>query len=412
MTYIAVDPHDPLIARDGRPFGLGANNRMRCADWLYPSVLAGSVRTVLGKATARDGEAFSKENVTLLKEVAIAGPLPFVNRTIYLPAPADCVWFKEEGMLAGYRSGLLMRGGGGGETEPGFEPGEGCDIPHQGLVPVVAPQREDAERSKPASVAPRYWSVDRMAAWLAEDGAAKTPLKISAQPAKWEGYLQDFEREQRTHVRIDPATGRAQDGDLYSTCALVLRQRNSMEEIGLAARVEAPMGSPYFDVGKNIRGWHSVGGERRLAWFDVDESLHDAWMLSREKSDELSKAVASARGLRMVMATHAIFRRGWLPGWLNPENLTGEPPFGHGLVLRLRAAAVGRWIPISGWNLERGQTGPKPVRRMVPAGSVYYFEVEKGDAAAFLSDLWLQSVCDHEQDRRDGFGLAVWGAWQ
>jgi CRISPR-associated protein Cmr3 len=46
----------------------------------------------------------------------------------------------------------------------------------------------------------------------------------------------------------------------------------------------------------------------------------------------------------------------------------------------------------------------------VPAGSIYFFEVRQGDGAA-LADRWLQSVCDDEQDRRDGFGLAVWGTW-
>jgi CRISPR-associated protein Cmr3 len=41
---------------------------------------------------------------------------------------------------------------------------------------------------------------------------------------------------------------------------------------------------------------------------------------------------------------------------------------------------------------------------------MYFFEVTSGDPAV-LSECWLESVADEEQDRRDGFGLAVWGIW-
>jgi len=79
--------------------------------------------------------------------------------------------------------------------------------------------------------------------------------------------------------------------------------------------------------------------------------------------------------------------------------------------LNLVSACTGRWKPISGWSLEKGRRGPKPIRRLVPAGSVYFFEVLEGDASALAKNLWLRSVCDDEQDRRDGFGLALWGIW-
>jgi CRISPR-associated protein Cmr3 len=45
---------------------------------------------------------------------------------------------------------------------------------------------------------------------------------------------------------------------------------------------------------------------------------------------------------------------------------------------------------------------------MVPAGSVYFFELLEGDPSAVLES-WLRPVSDNEQDRKDGFGLALWG---
>jgi CRISPR-associated protein Cmr3 len=47
---------------------------------------------------------------------------------------------------------------------------------------------------------------------------------------------------------------------------------------------------------------------------------------------------------------------------------------------------------------------------MVPAGSVYFFEIEGGNPSDLLES-WLRPVSDNEQDRKDGFGLALWGVW-
>jgi CRISPR-associated protein Cmr3 len=49
---------------------------------------------------------------------------------------------------------------------------------------------------------------------------------------------------------------------------------------------------------------------------------------------------------------------------------------------------------------------------MVPAGATYFFEaIGEGPLAQITNNLWLRSVCDKEQDRLDGFGLALWGLW-
>ena len=45
--FLTIHPHDPVIVRDARPFRFG--NRCDPLDWPYPSVLAGSVRTMTAK---------------------------------------------------------------------------------------------------------------------------------------------------------------------------------------------------------------------------------------------------------------------------------------------------------------------------------------------------------------------------
>jgi CRISPR-associated protein Cmr3 len=110
----------------------------------------------------------------------------------------------------------------------------------------------------------------------------------------------------------------------------------------------------------------------------------------------------------MQLVTPALFSDGWKPGWLGSD-LAGSPPPAYGLVLRLVAVAAQRREAVSGWDYEKRQ--PKAVRWLVPAGSVYFFEVVAGEPAALGAAMWLAPVCDLLQDRLDGYGLAVWGVW-
>ena len=68
----------------------------------------------------------------------------------------------------------------------------------------------------------------------------------------------------------------------------------------------------------------------------------------------------------------------------------------------LVAAAMGEWLPVSGWNKAAGM--PKPTRFAVPAGSVYYLE----GGAEFLSD---DCLSDSPDDRMQGWGCIARGVW-
>jgi CRISPR-associated protein Cmr3 len=50
---------------------------------------------------------------------------------------------------------------------------------------------------------------------------------------------------------------------------------------------------------------------------------------------------------------------------------------------------------------------------MAPAGSVYWLTLNGSKAAIrdWATRHWMQSISDSEQDRKDGFGLAVLGTW-
>ncbi len=86
-TYIELKAHDPIVARDGRPFGVG--QRMKSLDWPYPSVLAGSMRTMPGKM---NGGFLGKEADTLIKNllnICIDGPFLLKDNRNYSASLAE-----------------------------------------------------------------------------------------------------------------------------------------------------------------------------------------------------------------------------------------------------------------------------------------------------------------------------------
>lgn len=393
--YLSITPHDPLIARDARPFGLGIN--MKSLDWPYPSVLAGSMRTMIGKM---NGGSFDKMTVEKLKNMSIAGPLPLYNGSIYLPAPADIL---VEEQKDGTRLSHAVR-------PKKMRDEEGCNLPNKNLWPATVPDSVKDD-FKPAAIAP-FWSTEKMTAWLADDDSP-TPFEAPPDPENMEdreGYLDFPSKEPRPHVKIKRESGTAEDEMLFRTIGLDF----GVKGVQIAARMD-----PGELAWKN--SFHPLGGERRLAYWEVDTD--PGWGCP----SRIQEALAKKKYLRMVVATPAIFSNGWLPGWLDPKTLEGHPPLwpdkktpdpssekSSGPTLRLRSACVGRWKPLSGWSLDRtngAKPGPKPIRRVVPAGSVYFFEVTDGDPADLAENLWLRPVSDKTQDRLDGFGLTLWGVW-
>jgi CRISPR-associated protein Cmr3 len=384
IATIELTCRDPIVSRDGRPFGRNQGSRMRSLTWPMPSVVTGSLRTALGKAAER---VFSEATANELRQVAIGGVFPTVEGQLYLPAPDDCV-VREDGRAFSARP-------------EGIRDGAGCDWPIDGLQPVMLPLDENEPDFKPKD-GPAWWPIDRLADWL-----VKPEVQFDHK------FLKAPETEERTHVQLDPDRGANQDGMLFTTSALNLthlpRYQADPEAAGLAGKfaairlvTRAAADGWAGEAISELNTLHPLGGERRLVHWKTAEA--DLW-----KCPEMIKqALGKSKRVRMVLATPAIFAGGWKPGWLK-EGLTGSP-FEGGPRLSLVGFTIKRWRAVSGWSLAEPR-GPKPVKRIVPAGGVYFFEVDGDENAAGLVDHWLRPVSDDEQDRRDGFGLTVWGTW-
>ena len=403
--FLQLTAHDPIVARDGRPFGVGQGNRMKVLGWPYPSVVAGSFRTALVKAT--EGRDFTGKTPQKLMEIPVAGVFPVTDGAVgelYLPAPTDCVvqetWREVDGKK---------------ETDyvahpavpADMKPGEGCDWPDElSLRPVVIAREGDF---KPAS-GPAWWPARRLADWLTGKAIAFDRT-----------FLSPAVLQLRDHVKLDADTGAAAESQLFATAGLSLTHlpRFGVKEgqraekytgITLSARVEADG----WNV-STLNMLHPLGGERRLVHWQANGNA-DLWSCP----GDVEIALAGTTRIRMVLATPALFKHGWRPNWIDQKTLTGRPDWWpEGPNLTLVGLSIARWKAISGWSMQpqndpdypakKIKPGPKPMRRLVPAGGVYFFKTS--DNPTPLAKEWLQPVSDDLQDRKDGFGLAVWGTW-
>lgn len=378
-TYL-IRPQAPLVFRTGRPFG--ATGGGETLPFPLPGTVAGALRTAWAEQQPqRPDYAALRERLCAAE---VAGPLAAViaadgHVEPLLPRPADALY------LGSGKDMQLWR------LQPHELPQDsGCDLP-DGLLPVLLDPA--APKGKPSKEAPAFWRAPVLAEWLAGNKPAG--------PAAQHG-IRALPVESRTHVALRADTWASDAGRLFQSAGLDFGARRD-EAGGWQAESYALLARSSLDLDPALR---RLGGEGRLAHI----APSSIWP---QPPAGLFDAIAETRRLRLVLATPALFAGGWRPAWLD-DRLEGSPPDRPGLRLKLRAAAVERWQAVSGWDMAAGKGGkggqPRAVRRLVPAGAVYWFDLLEGDAGA-LAALWLTPLADDPQDCRDGYGLALPGCW-
>ncbi len=417
---LQVQPLDPIMVRDGRPFDKTPGIRAHTLSDVTPSVLAGTVRTMLAKR--RQAQCGSSSPLNHFSKLPVLGPLYRWRGSLYYPMPQDIELFEENGKIGAHKVMPINPDSIRSQGHGVFGVGTDGRLDDKLWLP------KGAGKNKALKNAPAYVSAGWMRRWLSgslsENEAARQieewleGIKVQgkkpavyiegAQVAAEEAplFLPAFPRQERTHTEIDEHRRTAKDEHLYSTESLVFPDGLTLEaEVELSAEEEGWTGE--------LSELHTLGGERRLVHFSQAADEQASW----DYPDEIKQSLTGAGYVRMVLATPAFFRKGWLPGWLD-EHLESKPEWGADIKLKLLWACVPRWQPVSGWSYSQQKgSNEKAIRRMVPAGSVYFFQVMEGDASRLAETCWLRSVSDANRrkgafDKEDGFGLALWGRWE
>lgn len=418
---VSIQPRDPLVLRDARPFSADPGAHAFALPFPLPRTVAGAVRTALGSSQGLDWN--DRDAISRANRIKVHGPLLAAQREagggwdVYVPAPRDAVFFRPKDDATEIATMLLrpMDDVDGGTDGPAPPPG-----PNEAYARAMAntdlKPLSVTEEAKPARDLPAWWSLNDTARWLTS--VAPAPAMVAIDDGHTVAGLGTIPLDSRIHVSIDRETSANVDGSLFTTEGRTFPQLPGFGSPGLAllARVTsefAPAGSEHLI---------HLGGERRIASLSVDPPGL-AWP---DATDHLpSEAeVAKARGLRLQLVTPAIFSHGWLPGWLESGVIPGSK--GMKAQVTLKGAAIERRIPVSGWRLAARRhgngpahpPGPRATRYAVPAGGVYFFSFRDTARIRDIAwwhelwrHLWLRPVSDYAIDNDSGFGLALPGLW-
>ena len=371
MQHYLLRPGAPLVFGTGRPldFGLGGES----LAYPFPSTVAGAIRAAAAVAEGKPPDPYFECGSIALGHSALVQLDPnLAPRELLFARPADAVFI----------GGRLLA------LKPYDTPPD-CwtDLP----VGLRALELSEPVDAKPDSAEP-WWTRTKMQAWLASTAntaAEKFKDERGPRPAE------------RTHVVIEAnAAGGAEQGGLF---------RTSGEDFGPGGAggghaIWLETGCAGLDgLGRRL------GGEGRLVRIEL---LQQA--LSLPTSPEMNDS--DKRRVRFVLMTPALFERGgWFPDWMCGSVEAGLPQDratrlesatvpGTNVKVRLVAAAIGRAQSYSGWQKNEQGAGPGQPWRVVPAGSVYWFDVLAGDAAAMHG----RSLCEGRW-LNDGWGYGVIG---
>jgi len=408
-TWI-IEPRDPFIARDGKPFSAIPGTRASSLPFPFPSTTTGGVRT---RAGLRNG-VFDTNLISAVKNIGVRGPLLVEldndGRIIewLLPAPSDALLLEAEGSVASLSTNAKA-------VVKCLAPSDGyqdlTNLP-AGLSPVFMAVRDPR---KPLGNSPRYWRWKKFEEWLLNPKDDEVSLAALGHNGPT--------NEDRTHLKVEHDSQTAEEGALFQTRGLEFTQQSNEEKLSTATRLAIAIATDANDrladkTSGVVEGLSPLGGERRLVcWRESSLLPPTEDVLAMKCPQRIREAIRADAACRLVLLTPAYFERGCIPTWLTQSR--------HGCTPSLKAVATGRAQIISGWDFERVAGDPKrkygrpkPTRRLTPAGAVLFLKLDGTPAAIedWVNSMWMKCVSDddnqfHLTPRLDGFGLAILGKW-
>lgn len=399
LQAFELSPVDTLFFRDARPMQAGAGSGGHGANWPMPTVMHEAIRTKLlclaGELSADKKKTHKKtgtkcprvKNVAsdLFRSLRTVGPFPLRDSQLYMATPSDIVPGKEKVSI----------------FAPVLNPGGATNLPYSWMKPV-------ASRAGPTKETLPVWvTLEFFRQYLNSTGQMERPESVNL-----------YETEHRIGIKIDHATGTAEDRKLFPSEHLRLVCGTRIWFTATLSQRDDQYNPVPIEhlVGNCI----PLGGESRLARLFEGRS---------DMLDTLTENKPRRMRIKWVTVTPAVFCGGWRPNWIEPEEgrvmlrdgdtrrlgsedreswrrrIRSFPP----ATAKLVAARIPKPIHFSGWDVV--SKGPKHTMLAVPAGAVYYFEAgSEQDAETLVQALHCRTHSDFFGEK--GMGLGFCGTWE
>lgn len=362
---LRLEALDTIFFRDGKPFNKDGDNWVNSMFPPAPSVFYGALRSTY---FAENISLFTKANKDddPTKNFKIKGVFIQVERTVYFPLPLDLVKNKDQNKVV---FPLVLH-------ENSFV----SNCPTEMVLKPPADER-----------------VENIEEGLLDDISLNSYLSGNNQELPFRRLSEFITHEPRVGIGLNYTTGTAREGLLYRA-GMIRTETSYLSDKGpnISKTRKLRIILDYEGLLLPFRGLMKVGGESKAMAYEhcVDEEIQDL---------NIDRSRIKGKRFKVYLATPAKFSNGWLPGWIDERTLTGTY---KGTLLKLLTAAIGRYVPIGGFDMKEKR--PKPMFRAVPAGSVYYFEVLDGsDLVEVINKFHYVNISDF--DGQQGFGLAFAG---
>lgn len=385
-----LSPHDPLVLGTGRRLPATLPDVTHVLP--LPATLSGAVRARFVGGANDVGQDEAKR---LLDEVTVRGPWLQRGQTVLVRAPLHVRAHGPEPARHVVYPTL--------ET---LAEGEGV------LLPENAPPIGALTWNLPAGV--------HKGAALDEFVSLDTACELLLRARETLGCPEKpVEREGRVHVTINAASQTAEPAALYSSPGV-----RYADDVTIGVEVTSTREQP-------LERLFVLGGESRVVarreggGFPGFEAVQDDYVEAR------ARRKGETPGLLLMLVTPASFSTqegdtgaGWAPPWLLRD---GRVEGLDNVQLELAAVATDRFVPVSTWSLAHRANNKvlgvqRAVRRLVPAGMVYFLRV-KGDEEAWLracERFWWQPIDETTPGNpdallaaphQDGYGMVIPGLW-
>lgn len=383
---INIKPVDALFFRDSKPFGRGSEHFAKSIFPPFPQTLYGALRTKVLEELNCDYEEFKKGNLVFKNQELISkigyekikneigtkdesgefelkGPFLLKNdEEIYLKLPIDVKIIDNENSKQIKIMHPFNWNNYGIET----------DFTSLNNYPYII-------TDKPVKDVDGYVSFKR----FVDSYLLGEEIKIEdIKKAK-----DIFDYEMRVGIGIDSEKNKNKEGLLYTIGLVKLNKGWS-----LCANVENLSALPE-------SGLIRFGGANRVCEYNTLSI--DLFKYYFDKMDEIKKIIKESQSFKMIFLTPALFNNGWISNRFN-ENFELQI---NNIKIRLISAAIKRGENISGWDLAKNKA--KAMRRLIPAGSVYYFKLIEGNIDELYKELSFVNFTD--QYPNHGFGTILIG---
>ncbi|MEM3473609.1 MAG: type III-B CRISPR module-associated protein Cmr3 [archaeon] len=391
-TWFYAEPIDTLFFRDGRPFERGVESVASSIFPPSPGTLYGALRTLIIMTNSTLANYANDDSLkaiigdsSSLGSLRLVGPF-LCKKTKYgclplVPVPKDLLYDKESERLIKINPCLNLED----------------DIKYNNPLNLSLTERNSDGFYIKGDEIEGFLSLDLFYSYYLLGNFTGLSGYFERLEKKNDSY---FFVEDKIGIKLDNTTNTSELHCLYSSHHIRFGR-----EIGLIFGVENDNGKMP-DGGK-----FRFGGETRLVRFEKNTDMDNIIT----KINESAKGVLKDnKHIKFVLITPAIFEKGWIPDFLD-DKFEGTL-HGTNVKLKLISCMLGRNGYIGGFDLAKGY--PKEMKKAVPIGSVYFFEVVENENQNLdtkideLINLYnFNSIETREDFLKQGFGQIIIGGW-